>query len=216
MIVVVGLPAWNPEQPPSPAGRAAAIAIAAASAGATVELLGRVGSDPAGDALVLALGRAGVGHVAVLRDPARPTLLHSPQVTDEDELLGTVSRNGLASPGLPDDEGPRLQPADVSLGLRYLSAFGVLVVGEDAPANVIPSCADAAAFAGARLVVVVRSAGVVPVGLPEDATVLVAPDGEGEAFSQLLGRYAAALDRGSTPEAAFAAAAGGGWERPGG
>lgn len=215
MIVVVGLPAWNSGPPPLPAGRACGIAFAAAEAGARVELMGRIGDDPAGDALLIALGRAGVGHAALLRDPARPTLIRRLPETEGDELLEAALRNGYHPALDADGGGPRLEPADVELGLRYLSAFDVLVVDDNAPIDVIPACVEAAAFAGARLVVVVRSPDGAPDGLPEDATVLVAPEEDGEAFPRLVGRYAAALDAGSEPEAALAAVAGDGWERPG-
>jgi sugar/nucleoside kinase (ribokinase family) len=216
MIVVVGQPAWNPGPPPAAAGRAAAVALAAAEAGARVQLLGRIGDDPGGDALLLALTHAGVGHVALLRDAARPTHRVRSSAVDDDEQLATALVGGHGPAPEADDDGPRLEPADVALGLRYLTAFDVLVVGDDAPMTVIPVCVEAAAFAGARLVVAIRSADCVPDGLPEDATVLVAPDEDGEAFPRLLGRYAAALDGGASPEAAFAAVAGDGWERPGG
>src|SRR4051812_42332685 len=73
MVVVVGVPVWRAGEARGPDGMAARIAIAAATAGAAVELVGRVGDDPTGDALVLALSRAGVGHVAVLRDSGRET-----------------------------------------------------------------------------------------------------------------------------------------------
>jgi hypothetical protein len=216
MIVVVGQPAWNPGPPPAPVGRAVAIALAAAEAGARVELLGRIGDDPDGDALLLALTHAGVGHVALLRDAARPTRQVRSSAPDDDEPLAAALLDGLAPAPEADDDGPCLEPADVALGLRYLTAFDVLVVADDAPMTVIPVCVEAAAFAGARLVVAIRSAESVPDGLPEDATVLVAPDDDGEAFPRLLGLYAAALDGGASPEAAFAAASGDGWERPGG
>lgn len=221
MIVVVGLPAWNPGPPPAPAGRAVAIALAAAEAGSHVELMGRIGDDLGGDALLVALARAGVGHVALLRDAARPTRrLRSPVADDDklldDRLLEDALLDGHGPAQGSDDEGPRLEAADVALGLRYLVAFEVLVVGDDAPIDVIPACVEAAAFAGARLVVAVRSADAMPDGLPDDATLLVAPDEDGEAFPRLLGRYAAALDGGAAPGAAFAAAAGDGWEHPGG
>jgi hypothetical protein len=51
-------------------GRAARIALAALAAGARVELVGSVRDDAAGDEVVVRLGRAGIGHAAVLRDPA--------------------------------------------------------------------------------------------------------------------------------------------------
>ena len=212
MIVVVGLPAWNPGPPPLPAGRACGVALAAAGAGARVELMGRIGDDPAGDALLMALGRAGVGHVALLRDPARPTPIHRIPETEGDELFDAPSRNGDQPTLEMDGGGPRLEAADVDLGLRYLGTFEVLVVDDGVPTDVIPACVEAAAFTGARLIVVVRSPGAAPDGLPEDATVLVAPEEDGEAFPRLVGRYAAAIDAGSEPEAAFAVVAGDGWE----
>lgn len=77
MIVVVGLPAFvdAPEGQPCAGGQAVAIALAARRRGANVELAGKIGGDGTGDALVLALGQAGIGHAALLRDPTRPTPL---------------------------------------------------------------------------------------------------------------------------------------------
>jgi len=215
VIVVVGTPAWNPGPPPGPGGRAASIALAAAEAGSRVELLGRIGDDPAGDALVMALSRSAVGHAALLRDPVHPTVLFVPADADEDDVVGPGAPDGPrpAVAGPPD--GPSLGAEDVSLGLRYLTDFDVLVVGDDAPAPVIPACVEAAAFAGAQLVVVIASSDPAPGGLPVGATVLLAPEGAGEAFGRLLGRYAAALDAGADPAAAFTDATADGWEHPG-
>ncbi|MEW6223527.1 MAG: PfkB family carbohydrate kinase [Chloroflexota bacterium] len=216
MIVVVGTAAWNPGPPAVPAGRACSIALAAAGQGARVELVGRIGDDAAGDDLLLALGRAGVGHVAVLRDPSRRTPVVARPTPDDEPL----DADAVAEPAEPDPaaepapDAPRLEPADVALGLQYLTSFEVLVVTEDAPPPVVRACVEAAQFAGARLVVCVAASGVEPPGLPPDATVLAAPDVDGDAFAGLVGSYAAALDRGEAPEAAFGAATSGGWERP--
>ena len=73
MIVVVGGLGWRQGDPAGPAGRACEVALAAAAAGARVEIVARAGDDATGDALMLALSRAGIGHVAVLRDPSHPT-----------------------------------------------------------------------------------------------------------------------------------------------
>lgn len=58
-----------------PTGTAARVAVAAAATRARVELAGTVSDDGSGDSSVVALGRAGVGHAALLRIPgggARP------------------------------------------------------------------------------------------------------------------------------------------------
>ncbi|OGO55956.1 MAG: hypothetical protein A2V85_03995 [Chloroflexi bacterium RBG_16_72_14] len=220
MIVVVGTAAWDPGPPAVPAGRACSVALAAAGQGARVELVGRIGDDAAGDDLLLALARAGVGHVAVLRDPSRATPMAArPAVDDDsmdDEAAGepaeSGSEPGAASVAMPD--APRLEPADVALGLQYLTSFEVLVVTEEVPASVLPACVEAAQYAGARLIVSVPASGAEPTDLPPDATVLAAPESDGEAFAGLIGSYAVALDRGDAPEAAFGAATSGGWERP--
>ncbi len=71
MIVVVG----NPIAQASPAGivaggPAAFVALSAAAAGSTVQLVARVVDEPAGDAMLQHLTDGGVSHVATLRQPA--------------------------------------------------------------------------------------------------------------------------------------------------
>ena len=103
-----------------------------------------------------------------------------------------------------------LDAADVSLGLHYLTAFGVLVLTDDVPPPAIPVAVEAAGFAGAHLVLLVS--GDPPSGaaltLPSDATVLAVPADDEGAFATLVGAYAAALDSGAEPAAAFAGAVG--------
>ncbi len=73
MIVVIGaLLARETESGIVAAGRAATVARVAASAGADVQLVGKVGEGAAGDAVLLSLAQARVGHVAVLRDATIP------------------------------------------------------------------------------------------------------------------------------------------------
>lgn len=217
MIVVIGSPAWRTAEPAAPAGRACGIALAAAQAGARVELLGRIGDDAAGDALLIALTRAGVGHVAMLRDPARATPLLEPDHEDE-----APTAAGEAATTEPADDGsgrgalppPRLEPEDVALGLRYLPGFEVLVLSDDAPSEVVGACVEAAGFGGSRLVIVFPAGTEPPDGLPPDATLLAGPGpDDAGAFARLVGTYAAGLDRGDVADAAFAAAAAeAGWE----
>jgi hypothetical protein len=166
-----------------------------------VEVVGRAGDDRVGDSLLSALARAGVGHAAVLRDPVLPTpVLVSLPEPDPADLLADAPEPG----GPAISVGPRLEPADVALGLSYLTAFGVLVVTDDAPADVLPACVDGAAFSGAHLLVLVPAGRPLPGSLPPEATVLAAPDvADDGAFAALVGAYAAALDLGETPAAAF-------------
>jgi sugar/nucleoside kinase (ribokinase family) len=221
VIVIVGSLAWRVDAPVGPAGRASAIALAAVTAGATVEVVGRLGDDAAGDALLLAFSRAGVGHAAVLRDPTRPTPVLVPDEhagEPESPLDEAPADPGVDGRRADPRDGPRLEAADVDLAVRYLHPSGVLVITDDVPLDALAAAVAVGGFAGMRLVVLLapspRRGGVVPAGLPADATVLAAPDDGAEpgAFEALVGAYAAALDRGIAPEAAFAAAAGTGWE----
>ncbi|HET7677994.1 MAG TPA: hypothetical protein VFK38_09095 [Candidatus Limnocylindrales bacterium] len=181
MIVVLGRP-WLALDgvEPRPAGLAARIALAAHAAGGRVELVGSVGDDENGDRLALALGRAGIGHAALLRIP------------------------GATTPTGPADAQPRLDPRDVDLGLRYVPDCRVLVLAE-APAPEVESVAlEAGRYHGAHVVAVVP-AGAEPRDALVSATVLEAPGPEGEgAFAELVGRYAAGLAEGRDAATAFA------------
>jgi hypothetical protein len=218
VIAVVGLLAWRAAEPTGPAGRACEIALAAANRGRAVDLVGRVGDDPAGDALLMTLAHAGVGHAAVLRDPDRATHEVVPDVErvgegDAPDVLGRPERPNTHAPALD----PRLEVADVALGLRYLTSFGVLVVTDDVPAEVVAAALEAGEFSGAHLVLLVPPGRTVPAGVPRDATVLAAPrDADDGAFGALVGAYAAGLDAGTDPATAFREATGGaGWEAAG-
>jgi sugar/nucleoside kinase (ribokinase family) len=223
VIVIVGSPAWRAAGPPGPSGRACRIALSAAARGSRVELVGRVGEDRAGEALLIALANAGIGHAAILRDPTRPTQVVGPVVSvpDDDHAspLGepaAAARSAIPAAGFA---GARLEGADVDLAIKYLEPSGVMVVADDVSPEAREAAVAAAGYAQLRLVVVLaseRRARTVPVDVPEDATVLVAPDGEADdagAFETLVGAYAAALDSGTGPAAAFATAQGAtGWE----
>jgi len=194
VIVVIGRPALAPETaggPDRPAGAVAGIALAAASAGASVELLGAVGDDERADALAVALGRADVGHAALLR------------------LAGATTPRW----GDPPSAWPRLDAADIDLGLRYLPECRVLVLAEPVPAAVRDVVLEAAAYHGAALVAIVADDGPPDERLAAVATVLVAPDDAVSPFAELIGRFAAGLDRGEAPGPAFhGAVAAVGWE----
>lgn len=213
MIVVVGSPLLAPSSGDGPSlalGAGALIAGAAGAGGASVQLVGKVGDDPAGDAVLLALARAGVGHAAVLRDPTRAT----PIVGLRDEAEDAVAEVDAAPAQRAADGSPLpLDPADLALALGYLNGFAVLVMADPAGPASMAVAAEAAAYAGAALVVLV-AAGTAVIDMPPEATVIGVPDDDRDGvFAGTVGAFAAALDAGDAPSAALrTAAAAVGWE----
>jgi hypothetical protein len=164
-----------------------------------------------------------VGHLAVLRDPARPTslALDDGEPPDDDvdlvpallvEAEAAIHRPPTGTQSVPRS-APTLEPADLALGLRYLREYRVVVAVEPIADGGAAVIAEAASFADASLVVVAPPGVAVPAAYGA-ATLIEAPDDDPDgAFAWLVGRYAAALDRGVAPAEAFrAATAEGGWE----
>jgi hypothetical protein len=194
VIVVIGTPRSAPAEDGTvtAAGRAVEIAAAATGAGSTVEIAGRLGDDGDGDGVALDLARRGIGHAAVLR-------------------VG-----GLATPRALDAL-PTLPGPDLELALRYLPTYRVVVVADPLEDEAFAAVAEAATWADAHLIVVAGDDGrPAAANLPPaavtvfDAPVASGTDGDpgdggaGDAFAALVGAYAAALDRGEEPGAAFA------------
>lgn len=217
MIVVIGaLGLRGTIDEPVPDGLAPEIACAAAAAGARVELISKAGDDPAGDAVLLALGRTGVGHVATLRDPVRLTSVRprSAEPTDPaDTAADSTPADDVGAAGAVDgassqpsdstpDPEPTLDAADISLALRYLTDFEVLVAVHTST-DLLVEAASAASWSGARLVVIVEPETEVPPGLPADALVVAATADDAEGVGERIGRYAAALSRGDDAAAAY-------------
>jgi hypothetical protein len=203
VIVIVGPVAVRGAGPDAePHGLAPTTAVAAAAAGARVELIARVGDDPAGDDLLVALARASVGHVAVLRDAAHATLALAPDEADGDVASDT--------PGLDPSAGTTgatvltLDAADVALALRYLTDFRVVVLVHPSSEAVVSEVAAAAAWAGAHVVALLAPGDPPAAGLPPEALVLEVMSSN-EDVGGLVGHYAAAIDRGDPPADAFAA-----------
>jgi hypothetical protein len=190
MILVVGRPGLDEhDRLDRAAGR---IAATAANAGAKVELVGAVGDDPDGERVALALGQAGVGHAALLRDPA-----------------GITPRVG--GPGGPL---PRLEGEDVELGLNYLTECQVLVLAEVPDERVLRVARAAAGYHGAHLIVLLEPGAKAPAEVLPQTTMLEKPADDEGAFAELVGRYAARLADGDEPGVAWASAVGAvGWER---
>jgi sugar/nucleoside kinase (ribokinase family) len=196
MIVVLGSPVAarsgvpGGSAAPVAGGLPVDVAAAATAAGGRVELVGTVGDDAAGDSVVVDLGGRGIGHAALLRDPATAT-----------PVLGD-----------PGARSTRLEPADVELGLQYIADVGVLVVVEPLPAPVLEAAVQAASFHGAQVLAIAakRDTGR---WQGDRVTVLQRPAVDSTAFVEMAGRYAAGLDAGAAPRDALAsAAAAAGWE----
>ena len=209
MIVVIGQPILGRvDGEPIATGSAARIALAAAARGAAVQLVGKVGEDPDGEALVLALAQGDVGHVALLRDPAHPT----PRAVALGEDTADPEHGDAAS--TDSASRPALDAADVELALRYLTEFRVIVLADDLDEAVMRIAGDATGWSNGTLIALVADGRGEPTGLPSDAIVLGSPPDDAEgAFDRLVGDLAAAIDAGGDPQAAFRELVGSaGWE----
>jgi hypothetical protein len=92
----------------------------------------------------------------------------------------------------------------VDLGLRYLTEFAVLVIAEPVDGATSAVVAEAAGWGDARLIVILPRDAPVPDDLPIDAVVFEAPEADPDGvFATLVGHFAAGLDDGAEPEAAF-------------
>ena len=226
MIVVVGLPVYVSlaDGEGGAGGLAVDVARAAVGRGRSVQLVGKIGDDGAGDAVVVALGRLGIGHSALLRDPVRPTpvlaAIEAPAEAGSgiDTAALAADEAGEEAPAgakvLPEDPAgrPGLDAGDVSLALSYVAGAGVVVLAEPLPEGALSALVDGAAFSGAALVALVPAGTALP-PLPAGATALEAPAVDDGSFARLVGEYAAGLDAGADPAAAFEAAiAASGWE----
>lgn len=186
------------------------IAVAVAGHGHPVEFVGTAGEDEAGDALLSALARARVGHVAVLRKAGARTPMVVATDDHADSSVETPSALDVAESDSATTAGPSqgiavpLDAGDVDLALRYLIEFGVLVLASGVDPEVARVVANAASWAAARLIVVVPADEQEPAGLPLDAIVFAAPNTDPDGvFAATVGSFAAALDDGDDPAIAF-------------
>jgi sugar/nucleoside kinase (ribokinase family) len=205
MIVVVGSPIGRSDDGVVvAAGMASRVALAAAAAGRSVQLVGRIGDDPTADGVVLDLARGGVGHVALLRDPAGATPLELAPEDDQPVDIEAPDSGARAAIVASPPPGFALESADVDLGLRYLTDFAVVVLAEPVGSDTVAIVAEAARWATARMILVVPAGAQLPDGLPPDAVAFEAPDTDPDGvFAALVGQFAADLDGGVEPGEAF-------------
>ena len=202
MIVVIGaLRLRGFDDDSDSAGLVSSVATAAAAADTRVEVIARLGDDPAGDAVLLSLARQKVGHVAVLRDLGERTAVVPDELVEGPDPASEVA---AAPPSTSTAESAHLEAADVNLALRYLPQIGV-IVAVHLPDDVLAEAVAAATWADTALVVIVPAGTSVPKGLPPTAVTLEIDDQDESAGGAAVGRYAAALDRGDAPRDAFEA-----------
>ncbi|MHB8398358.1 MAG: PfkB family carbohydrate kinase [Candidatus Limnocylindrales bacterium] len=212
MIVVVGNPAAmrrTTSLEVDAGGPAVAIARSAVAQGSAVQLVGRVGDDPPGDAIVAALARWGIGHAALARVAgiATPVADEPSGPTDEIDPFGDDGTTGVRETRPGVEAGTELDAGDLDLALRYLGSFTAIVLTGGLSGDAFRAAFDAVGYAGAALVVV-REPGAGALDAPADALILEAPPAPDDdaSFASLVGRLAAALDRGIAPRDAFEAA----------
>jgi hypothetical protein len=207
MLVVIGpVRARRTGEDVVPDGLTVGIAMRAAAEGSRVEVITKLGDDGLGDAVLIALGQAGVGHVATLRDAAHATSVRTDAVgadpAAEPDEAPTARPTATGADALA---GPVLETGDVQLALRYITDFTSLVAVH-LPQSVLGEVIDAAVWGSARLVVVLDRDDAAASSLPTDAVAVLAVDDDADtALADALGRYAGALDRGDEPAAAYAA-----------
>lgn len=228
MIVVVGSPIAVPTGHAIDAGGLGVeIARRSVGAGAAVQIVGRVGEDAAGDRVLLSLAAVGIGHVAVLREPGRPTPAAPPTagasaspegpalgeaLLDESEGSDADAEDGGGVTVKGEPAGLSVDAGDLELALRYVPDYRVLVVAGDLDPSALDAVVAGAAWSGAQVVALMPD-GSTTTALPDGATALLRPatDPHG-AFAAMVAGYAVALDRGDEPRAAFALAQrAGGW-----
>ena len=146
-------------------------------------------------------GRAGRVAAAAAGAGASVELVGS--VTDDGDGDATITELGREGIGhaavlrMPTTGAPRLDAADIELGLRYVTECRVVVVADALDAAALAAAIDGARYHRAALVIAAaQSALPRDAELPSDTTVLDAPDEDDGAFAALVGRYAGQLDAG--------------------
>jgi hypothetical protein len=152
-----------------------------------VELVGAVADSDDGDGVILELGRQGIGHAAVLRDPsASPVRFDAGDVSLGLSYVADCSVLVVAEPL----GGDALTVAADAAAYHGAHLIAVLGADADEPANSVPAQTT-----------LLRE----PSTEGDDA-------GDVDDFATAIGRYAAELDRGTPAAEAFKRALGSAWE----
>jgi ribokinase len=146
-----------------PGGKGANQAVAAARLGARVSMVGRVGHDAFGGALLENLVADGIDHAFVVRDGEAATGV----------ALIVVDDNGENSIVVSSGANMRLSPADVEAAGSVIAAADVLVLQLEVPLESVIRSAELARAHGVRLVLNPAPARPLPARLLSMVDVLV-------------------------------------------
>jgi ribokinase len=122
-------------------GKGANQAVAAARLGGRVAMVGRVGADAGGDALVRQLERDGVDVAGVVRDEEEPTGAALIMVDAAGENLIAVARGANG----------RVGAGEVDRAIRAVDRWGLLVLQLEVPLNAVALAIQEARRAGRRV-----------------------------------------------------------------
>ncbi|HEY7202566.1 MAG TPA: ribokinase [Candidatus Dormibacteraeota bacterium] len=156
-------------------GKGANQAIAAARLGGRVAMVGRVGRDAGGDALLAQLARDGVDAAGVARDDREPTGTALIMVDDAGENLIAVTAGANGGVGAPD----------VDRALAEAGADGLLVLQLEVPPEAVARAVALASRGGVRVVLNAAPAAALDPALLRGLEALVVNESEAAA---LLGR----------------------------
>lgn len=200
MILVIGSLAYDAAGRTA-AGRTAAIAREVARRQRRVEVVARIGDDEAGDQLLLALARDGVGHVAVLRDAGRATalaVLEDASPGSERPVVEELLEDEAASQLPVARDGPRLQPNDVALAIEYLDGVQLVVVDVGDDASTVRASVTGAEFHGAHVLALLPNSAKSP-ALAGVTQLLVPPESRDSAVPAVIATLAVAMHDGADP-----------------
>ena len=125
-----------------PGGKGANQAVAAARLGANVKMIGRVGADSFGDALLQTLARDGVDRTHVRRDPESPTGV----------ALIVVSADGQNTIVVAGGANAKLTPEDVSAAESAFEGSAVLLLQLESPLPAVERAIELAKEHGAKVI----------------------------------------------------------------
>ncbi|QQQ62590.1 ribokinase [Paenarthrobacter ureafaciens] len=159
----------------SPGGKGANQAVAVSRAGASVKLVGRIGHDVHGTAILEALAESGVdtSHVKVAQSAATGTAVIAVDDLGENQIILSPGANAA------------LSTSDVDAGLATLGANDVLVLQLEVPRDIVRHAARLGTLRGAFVILNAAPSPPAVDGLFDDIDLLVVNEQEIQDLARL-------------------------------